>query len=95
MDDVVQQLTIHKEHYMNRIASSFVTTLALVFLSTTGCSKGGNQCEQVVAHVNEITKAQMPDEAKAKAVAKCEKQPEAAQQCALKASSIEELMACK
>jgi hypothetical protein len=67
---------------------------ALVSVSLLGCKKG-SPCEQVVDH----TLSLMPDELKSKlpkddAIAKCEKLSPEARQCALDASSLEDLMKC-
>jgi hypothetical protein len=62
-----------------------------------GCSKSGSKCEQVFDHTVSLMPAEMKDKlgaGKAQAIAKCEKASPAAQQCALDAKSLEDLMKC-
>ncbi len=75
-------------------------TIKMILLSTvlaTGCSKKAATCDDVYDH----TVSLMPAELKSKleggkddAIAKCEKASPEARQCALDASSMDELMKC-
>lgn len=72
--------------------------MALALSITTGCSKsGGGSCEEVFAHIKDLAGkdlGDMMDKSKDAAIAKCEKLPPEARECAMKATSMEELQKC-
>ncbi len=76
--------------------SKLITASLLSLVLVAGCKKAP-KCEEVYDH----TMSLLPDEMKAKAsgskddaIAKCEKASPEAQQCALDAKSLEDLMKC-
>ena len=77
--------------------STLVTlTLALpLVLGAAACGDDDASCGKVVDHVGKLMGMEVPKEQRAQAIAKCEKEPASKRACALKATSVEALMACK
>jgi hypothetical protein len=66
-------------------------------LSTAACSKKAASCDAVFEHIKSLAPGelgQMMEKTKDAALAKCEKLSADAKQCALSASSMEELQKC-
>lgn len=78
---------------MTRI-SAIALTIAALF-ATPACGKGGDSCADVVDHIEQISGMKIPDEAKAGAVAKCEKQSPETRACAMKATDLASLQGCR
>jgi len=71
--------------------------IALSLVTTAACSKDGGACDKAVDNTIRITKESFPDMPapdRKDMLAKCEKQPAKAQQCAASAKDLEALMAC-
>lgn len=72
--------------------------LALSLVTTAACSKdGGGTCDKAVSNTIRITKEAFPDMPapdRKDMLAKCEKEPAKAQECAASAKDLEGLMAC-
>jgi hypothetical protein len=75
--------------------ASLIASIAFSAFATTGCKSDGASCDDVIKHTAELMKMEVTGEMKTKALQKCEKQPAAARECAMKAQSIEALMQCK
>ena len=75
-------------------------TIKMMLLSAVlaaGCSKKGSTCEDVYDHTVSLVPAELQSKMAGKkedALAKCEKLSPEARQCAMDASSMEDLMKC-
>ena len=58
------------------------------------CGKGSS-CDDVVDHIEKVSGFKIPDEARSGALAKCDKMTAEQRDCALKASDLASLQACK
>lgn len=75
---------------------ALLSTLVLSLSFAAGC--GGSDapsCAKVVDHIGKLMEMEIPADERPAAIAKCEKEPAAKRACALKATSVEQLMACK
>lgn len=74
-----------------------LSSLLVMSLATTACSKKQSSCEAVVDHTLSLMPPEMQGklkDGKADAIAKCQKMSPEARQCALDAKSLEDLMKC-
>jgi NAD(P)H-nitrite reductase large subunit len=78
---------------MHRIAASILAVAALA--TTPACKKGGGSCSDVVDHVEKISGFDIPADKRQAAIDKCEKEPAAKRECAMKAENLGDLMKCK
>lgn len=75
---------------------ALVSTLLLSLTLGAGC--GGDDapsCGKVVDHIGKLMEMEIPADQKPEMIAKCEKEPASKRACALKATTVEQLMACK
>lgn len=80
---------------MFRTLALFALSLPLT-LGTVACGgDGGPSCAKLVDHVGKVMGVDIPADQRAPAIAKCEKEPASKRSCAMKATTPEQLMACK
>ena len=73
-------------------------TLAITLtLGAAGCGSkdSGPSCAKLLDHTAKLMQIEFPAEDRPQAIANCEKEPPAKRACALKAKTVEELMACQ
>ncbi len=80
---------------MFRTLALFALSLPLT-LGTVACgSDDGPSCAKLVDHIGKVMGVDIPADQRGPAIAKCEKEPASKRTCAMKATTPEQLMACK
>ncbi|MBE7448151.1 MAG: hypothetical protein HS111_04460 [Kofleriaceae bacterium] len=75
---------------------ALTVTLALSLTASAACGGGDDaSCGKAVDHAAKLMEVEIPADQRKAAIAKCEKEPASKRACAIKAKSVEDLMACK
>jgi hypothetical protein len=74
---------------------ALLSTLVLSLTFGAGCGDDAPSCSKVVDHIGKLMGMEIPADQKPGMIAECEKEPASKRACAMKATTPDQLMACK